>query len=163
MTIPDTPTPVDDFPRDEAARLVQASLRPSLFLVLTPEGDIREYGIRFPDSVPLYDWRENPRVVEIMEVDMSMGASGRDIDPADIYELLAHMLPDGGVICVPPPDHRLCTRCRVGVRARRTPDDQELCESCAMAFTQASGVGTVAIGDGQRTSDEVGDEVGDED
>lgn len=140
-------TPVDDLPRDEAARLVQASLRPSIFLIVRRVDDvehgatydeIREYSVRYPDTVPI---------------------AVQDTIMADTLSSdLRRLLPDGGVICVPPPEHRLCTLCRVGIRARRTPDDQELCESCAMAFTQASGVGTVEIGDGTGEGEEVSGE-----
>lgn len=123
------PRAVDDLPRDEAARLVQASLRASIFLFVRRVDDdglgatydeIREYSVRYPDTVPIAV--DDPILADTLSSD------------------LRRLLPDGGVICIPPPDHRLCTLCRVGIRVGRTPDGAELCDSCGLAYTQTTGV-----------------------
>lgn len=126
----------NDFPRGEAARLVSASLRPSRFLLVVRREDdeygedgiseIRNYGVDYSDSVPVVD---------------SMDPMIQDI----VSDHLRQLLPNGGVICVPPPERLLCTSCRIGIRTHVTADDQELCDSCAMAFRQATGIAAKPI------------------
>ena len=121
---PETVTP-GDFDRDEAARLLAASLRSSRFLLVIRREDgineIRNYGVDYPDTVP---------VIETADTHL------QDVIGNDLRKLLPH----GGVICVPPDDSTLCVQCRVGVRTHVTAGDQELCTSCAVASHQTTGI-----------------------
>jgi hypothetical protein len=137
-TIDQNPTfDADDFPRYEAARLVSVSLRPSRFLlVLRCEdevdgfSEIRNYGVDYPDSVPVVD-NMDPMIQDM------------------VSDHLRLLLPNGGVICVPPPDHLLCTVCRIGVRSMVTVttdgSEKEVCDSCAMGIQQTTGVAATPI------------------
>lgn len=123
------------YPREEAARLTQSSLRQSRFLVLTSlpyvNGGItvlRNYGVDFPDTVPVHlsDTTEYTVTEKLCILD-------------ELCADLRHLLPRGGVICVPPPDHLLCEVCRIGVKIEGlfSRGGKEVCESCKIGTDYA--------------------------
>lgn len=134
-----------DFPRVEAARLCQAALRPSLFLIVVGD-DIREYSTRFPDSVPTVENSDIISAVADIEA-YYYGAIGQRQMREMVASFLNCLLPNGGVICVPPEDASLCVVCRVGVATHVTVESEprRVCESCAMAVQQSTGVAAKAI------------------
>lgn len=132
----DNPIPDNDgldlegtrYPRGEAARLVQSALRTSRFLVITDIYDkdgvisiLRNYGVDYPDTVPAHQ-------IEYVKEEYSL--QWHDVVSSDLRRLL----PEGGVICVSPPDHLLCEVCRVGVRQKGLLSNkgQKVCASCKL-------------------------------